>query len=144
MNSFSQKFLPTIVKNHGAFTLIEVMIAIAIISVGFVTLLGSQAKSISIATETQFILRATMLAEEKLAEFESGQRTFATDSGIFVNEVSGYNWQADIEEVTLEIPDLATSDNPKMIRLELSINRTETPLSYTVISYHYAQDERQE
>jgi general secretion pathway protein I len=54
------------------FTLLEVMIALAILSLVAVAFLRAQASSIGLVDESNQISMATLLAKEKMAELESG------------------------------------------------------------------------
>ena len=54
------------------FTLLEVMIALAILSLVAVAFLRAQASSIRLVDESSQISMATLLAKEKMAELESG------------------------------------------------------------------------
>ena len=56
--------------SQTGFTLLEVMVAVAIIAMTFVSLLGSQSQSISIAGISRFETTAAMLAREKLTELQ--------------------------------------------------------------------------
>lgn len=53
------------------FTLLEVMIALAILSIVVVAFLRSQAGSVRLIDEAAYISLATLLAKEKMAELES-------------------------------------------------------------------------
>jgi len=55
----------------GGFTLMEVMIALAILSLVAVAFLRAQAGSVRLVDESNQISMATLLAKEKMAELES-------------------------------------------------------------------------
>jgi len=63
------KTLPSLRKT--GFTLLEVMIALAILSIVAVAFLRAQAGSIRLVDEASQISLATLLAKEKMAELES-------------------------------------------------------------------------
>ncbi|OGP97889.1 MAG: hypothetical protein A2Z51_03255 [Deltaproteobacteria bacterium RBG_19FT_COMBO_52_11] len=58
-------------RSSTGFTLLEVMIALAILSLVAVAFLRTQASSIHLVDEACQISRATLLAREKMAELES-------------------------------------------------------------------------
>ncbi len=58
-------------KGKGGFTLLEVMIALAILSLVAVAFLRAQAASVRLVDESSQISLATLLAREKMAEMES-------------------------------------------------------------------------
>ena len=83
------------------FTLLEVMIAVALIAIALVTLIGAQARSVSIATGSQFDAMASMLAQWKLTELslqDFGQLTGS--SGDFGEAYPHFSWKAEVEEVS--------------------------------------------
>lgn len=134
-------FLKTKISKE-AFTLLEVMIAICIIAIAFVSLLGLQARSLSRATEARFILESSLLAAEKIAEFDGGARALISDNGTFENTTPEYSWESKVEEFTLDDQTVPPSPSPlKMVRLEVSISLKDTPYKYTIVSYNSASSE---
>jgi general secretion pathway protein I len=86
--------------SHTGFTLLEVMVAVAIISMTFVSLLGSQSQSISIADISRFETNAAMLAREKLTELQlEGAETLSSTSGVFEDEFADYSWRTEVREL---------------------------------------------
>lgn len=53
-----------------AFTLLEVMIAVAILAAAMMVLVNSQATAVLMTTETNHVITATMLAREKMSEVQ--------------------------------------------------------------------------
>lgn len=140
MNQAPQKISRAITKtNCAAFTLLEVMIAISIIAIAFVSLLGLQARSLAQATEARFMLESSLLSAEKLAEFDSGERALVSDNGIFDESNTGYSWDAKIDELILENEEIPSLASPlKMVRLELSISLENTLYKHTIVCYYNA------
>jgi len=56
---------------RAGFTLLEVMVAVAILAAALVALVGSQAGAVLMTTETERMLTATMLAREMMAEVQT-------------------------------------------------------------------------
>ena len=84
-----------------AFTLLEVMVAVAIIAIAFVSLLGSQSQSISIATISRFETTASMLARTKFAEIQGGGfEELIGSEGDFENDFTDFHWQTEVSELT--------------------------------------------
>ncbi len=76
------------------FTLLEVMIALAILSIVAVTFLQSQASGIRLTEEASRISVATLLAREKMAELESvGFPEIGKNSGKGGEDFSFYRWE---------------------------------------------------
>ncbi len=89
-----------ITADASGFTLLEVMIAVAIIGISFVSLLGAQSQSISIAEISRFETIASMLARQKLAEIQlSNFEDLFGDSGDFEDDFADYHWQSEITEL---------------------------------------------
>jgi general secretion pathway protein I len=87
------------------FTLLEVMIAIAILSLVAVAFLRAQASSIRLVDESVQISKATLLAKERMAELESrGFPEPGSNSGTFGDAFPLYRWEQTIS--TTDIPDI--------------------------------------
>ena len=88
------------------FTLLEVMVAMAIIAIAMTAVLSSQSQSISLASEAKFSTTAALLAQGKMAETEWGNRLDLTsDSGDFEEDFPGYTWQVKVEDVRMDLPE---------------------------------------
>jgi general secretion pathway protein I len=80
-------------KRNWGFTLLEVMIALAIIAITLVTLLASQSQSLSLASEAKLNTMAALLAQSKMAEIEAeNPEDLASDSGDFGEDFPNYHW----------------------------------------------------
>ncbi len=103
------------------FTLLEVMIAVAIIAIALMAVLGSQSQGLSLAGESRFNRTAALLAQGKMAEIEAvkDQRDLSSDSGDFGDEFPGYTWQLSVHDVLFEGVE-KLSDRLKQIDLEVS------------------------
>ena len=81
------------------FTLLEVMVAIAVIAIALTAALGSQSQSLSIASEAKFYTTATLLARQKMAEIDAGYlEDLSTDSGDFGEEFPNYRWEMTVND----------------------------------------------
>jgi len=102
------------------FTLLEVMISLAVVSIALMALLGSQSQGLSLANESRFNTTASLLAQGKMAEIEAimDQQDLASDSGDFGDEFRDYAWQVSIHDVAFEGAG-KISDRLKRIDLEV-------------------------
>ena len=102
------------------FTLLEVMIAVAIISIALMAVLGSQSQGLSLAGESRFNRTAALLAQGKMAEIETVRDMGAlnSDSGDFGDEFPGYTWQLSVDEVLFDGAE-TISNRLKQIDLEV-------------------------
>jgi general secretion pathway protein I len=88
------------------FTLLEVMVAMAIIAIALTAVLGSQSQGVSLANEAKFNTTAPLLAQCKMAEIEAADPDdLADDSGDFGEDFPGYTWQLTVKDVVLEAPE---------------------------------------
>ena len=121
-----------ILHNKG-FTLLEIMIAVAILAVALVTLLGSQSQSVFFANSARFETMAALLAQSKMSEITiQAADSLSSDSGDFGEDYPGYAWEATVSDVSIEGLD-AISDYLKQIDLAV----TWGALSYNLRLYHY-------
>jgi len=129
--------IPRFFYNSSAFTLLEVMIAIAILAITLATLYGSQARSLSYATEARFNYVAPELAAAKLAELQSGTRDLINDSGDFGEDFSGYTWSLEINDATFDnIASLADLKEP-LQQIDLTVKRDGVPYRYFLRYYGF-------
>jgi len=93
-----------IVNNRSSgFTLLEIMIALAIIAIALVAALGSQSQSVSLANEAKFTTTVTYLAQHKMAELEAKKpEDLISDSGDFGEDFPGYRWEVEVSDVSME------------------------------------------
>ena len=121
-----------------AFTLLEVVIALAILAVGMTVLLQTQATAVVMTTESDKIRIGTLLAQEKMAECELyvekngfssedidengdfsdfGAEDFRADVGdIDIAATLGdYRWAYTIREIELTMPDDLTGTATDLI-----------------------------
>jgi general secretion pathway protein I len=91
-------------QRSPGFTLLEVMIALAVISIALMALLGSQSQGLFLANESRFNTTASLLAQGKMAEIETitDHQDLAPDSGNFGDEFPDYAWQVSIDNVSFE------------------------------------------
>lgn len=109
------------------FTLLEVMVAVAIISIALVTLIGSQSQSVSLAGISRVTLTASRLAREKLAELALAEaENQGTESGRFDEPFADYGWQVEVRR--LEAENLGFEDPDNMLQaVDLLITRGDPP-----------------
>ncbi len=125
-----------LLRSSSGFTLLEVMIAVAVLSISLVALFGAQSHSLSLATEAQFNTIAAMLAQEKIAEIEAGLLPYSNGRGDFGKKYPGYEWSLEVSASHLEGVDFLNAlDNTILYKVKLSIAQTKGVLSYTTIYY---------
>lgn len=90
---------------EAAFTLLEVMIALAIVGIALVALLSLNTRSIQVHSRLQKITQATLLAQEKMSETEVLAETkslaFSADDGVCEPPFSDYRWQLSFDDTPI-------------------------------------------
>ncbi len=86
-------------SSQRGFTLLEVMIAMAILAIVLVTVFHSQSQSIAMANESRAMTTLALLAQSRMAEVE-GQQSLSTGqtSGKFGDDFPDYSWTASITQ----------------------------------------------
>ena len=86
-------------ESRQGFTLLEVMIAMAILAIVLVTVFHSQSQSIAMANESRAMTTLALLAQSRMAEVE-GQQNLSTGqtSGKFGDDYPDYSWTASISQ----------------------------------------------
>ena len=121
--------------NKG-FTLLEVMIAVALIVIALTTLLGSQSQSVSFANSAKFETMAALLAQSKMSEMIlQGPDALNSDSGDFGDDYPGYAWDATVSDISIE-GITSISDYLKQIDLRV----TWGVFSYNLRLFHYVAE----
>ncbi len=118
-----------------AFTLLEVIVALAILSIALITLFGAQSGSLSLATKAKFNTTASLLAQMKIAELESGELAIADGQGDFGDDFPGYVWKIEIRDITGNLPGLNAMLQGAMRRVELTIAWENTAYRYKTRYY---------
>lgn len=126
-------------KRVSGFTLLEVMVAMAIIAVALTAVLRVQAQSLSLAGEARFHTTAPLLAKSRMAVImAAAPEELRSDSGDFGEDFADYSWQASVEELTIDSP----GEFLNLIRkIDLSViwNNSET-FKYNIRFYRYVPE----
>jgi general secretion pathway protein I len=122
-------------QHCAAFTLLEVMVAVAILSIALVTLLGNQGQSIRLADESGFYTTSSRLAREKLAEIILDGETDYRADGDFGENAPGYFWRTDTLPPDFSEHEYLVAAEPYIQLLELTIYTEGEKNMYTVRRY---------
>ncbi len=127
--------------NRG-FTLLEVMVAVAILAISLTALFGSQSASVALATETRFNTQAPLLARMKLAELQVAGELFSGE-GDFGDTFPNFTWELSTEEAFFDESELLKNLDGKLQHLTLTVRWGEDEYSYQLDSYWKSDDEQQ-
>lgn len=126
-------------KKSSGFTLLEVMLAVAIIAIALTAALGSQSQAVSLASEAKFTIRAALLAQSKMAEMETEDpHDLVSDEGDFGEDFPEYRWDMRVSDATL-VEQEEISDYLKQIDLTISWGE-EGLYQYSVRLYRFVPE----
>ena len=115
------------------FTLLEVLIAMAIMAIVLISVYRLHSQTLSMAAATRFYTQAPLLAQSIMAQLETISPSATTgDSGDFGEKYPGYGWSVLTEDVSFEaLGDAA----PDLKRIDLTVTLNENDYAYTIRSY---------
>ena len=115
------------------FTLLEVMVAVAILAIVMVSVYKMHSQSLAMSAEARFYTQAPMLAQSKLAELEiSAEGEFTADSGDFEENFPGYSWRVSIDDVVSEALGEVSND---LKRIEITVSYNNDEFVYRIRTY---------
>jgi general secretion pathway protein I len=115
------------------FTLLEVMVAVAILAIVMVSVYKMHSQSLAMSAEARFYTQAPMLAQSKLAELEiSAEGEFTADSGDFEENFPGYSWRVSIDDVVSEALGEVSND---LKRIEITVSYNNDEFVYHIRTY---------
>lgn len=127
-------------SRQSGFTLLEVVIAVAIIATGFFAVYSLHIQTLAVSNSVRFYTRAPLLAQAKMAELEPKLQDLSDESGDFGEDYAGYAYTVTVADVEHELLG-ETAQRMKKIELRIVLNEGEN--TYEVTAYRYAEaDER--
>jgi len=112
------------------FTLLEVMIAMAILAIALVAVFQSQSQSISMAGDSRFLTTAALLAQSKMTEIEAvDMMNVKTGNGDFGEGFPDYIWSVEAKDTELA--------NVKKIELTVTHRRMTRNNNYLLELYRF-------
>ena len=91
------------VKNNRGFTLLEVAVTLAILATTLTVIISQVIKGINLSTDAKFSSLSTILAREKMTEFEiSGYPAIGTQQGDFGKDYPAFSWLTQVSEAGVE------------------------------------------
>ncbi len=123
-------------RHIQGFTLLEVMVAMAIIAITLGVIFDSQSTSLSLACEAKFNTTGPLLAQKKISELESIRtEDIFSASGEF-EDFPGYRWKLQVEEPAFDFPE-NVSTHLKQLDLTITWGEDET-YSYHLRLFRFA------
>lgn len=123
-------------RQHG-FTFLEIMVALAILSIVLTAVYRMQSQTISMNTEKQFLTLAPLLGAGKLAQLEStAMKDGADEAGDFGEDYPGYRWRLSVEPVTSE---LFTDTGSALVHIDMAVAYQQDTYTFHLRTYRFVQ-----
>lgn len=125
-------------KISSGFTLLEVMVALAVMSIVLVSVYRMHSQSLTMNTAARFYTLAPMLAQGKMAELEVlSSSAFPENSGDFGEQFPGYSWKAAVADVSSEILGEMAED---LKRVDIRVSLNENQWVYSLRTYRFHRE----
>ena len=122
-------------RSSAGFTLLEVLVAVAVTSIALLAVYRLQAQTLDLNYSIRFFTTAPLLAQDALARFEA--ESLADESGgegDFGENFPGYEWEITVEEVESELLENVV-ENLKRITVAVTYNDDEFVFSFSTYRY---------
>jgi general secretion pathway protein I len=116
-------------REERAFTLLEVMVALAVLSIALVVVLKNSGKNLSLMYEANSLTIADFLARQKISELELGLGGTKIMEGQFGQEFPGYQWKAEV------LPSSIPLSQVQLLQIKIIWKEGEREKSYTLSQY---------
>ena len=122
----------------SGFTLLEVMVAIAILAIVLVSVYRMHSQTLTMNTAARFYTQAPMLAQSKLAQIEVDSSGITdADSGDFGDKFPGFTWRISTEEVVSEALGEIAAD---LKRIDMTVVFNSDEYIYNVRTYRFIKE----
>jgi general secretion pathway protein I len=120
---------------ESGFTLLEVMVALAVMAIVLVSVYKMHTQSLTMTTASRFYTQAPILAQSKLAELEAlSSNVFPENSGDFGENFPGYSWKSSVGGVASEFLGEVAED---LKRIEITVTYNENEFVYNLRTYRF-------
>jgi len=125
-------------QTAAGFTLLEVMVAMAIMAIVLVSVYRMHSQTLTMNTAARFYTQAPMLAQSKLAQLEAASAgTIVGDSGDFGDKFPGYSWSISTDEVSSETLGEFAAD---LKRIDMTVSFNSDEYVYNVRTYRFMRE----
>jgi general secretion pathway protein I len=122
----------------SGFTLLEVMVALAVMAIVLVSVYRMHSQSLTMNTAAQFYTQAPLLAQSKMAGLETlSEGGFSEDSGDFGEQFPGYSWKVSEKDVASEILGTAAED---LKQIDVTVSYNDDQFSYSLRTYRFKRE----
>ncbi len=125
-------------QSTTGFTLLEVMVAMAVLSIVLVSVYRMHSQTLTMNTAARFYTQAPLLAQKKMAEVTTtSSGIFASDSGDFGEDFPGYSWQVSANDVSTELLGEVADD---FKRIDVTVAYLNNQFSYRLTTYRFQRE----
>ena len=118
------------------FTLLEVMVAMAVMAIVLVSVYRMHSQTLTMNTAARFYTQAPLLAQKKMAEVTTtSSGIFASDSGDFGESYPGYSWEVSTNDVSSEMLGEAADD---LKRIDVTVSYSQ--FSFGLTTYRFQRN----
>ena len=122
----------------SGFTLLEVMVAVAVMSIVLVSVYRMHSQSLTMNTAARFYTQAPLLAQSKMAAIETlSAGGFSEDSGDFGEQFPGYNWKVSEKDVASEVLGTVAED---LKQIDVTDSYNDDQFSYNLRTYRFKRE----
>lgn len=123
------------IGNSRGFTLLEVMVSLAILGTVLVSVLTLHSQTLEMAAATRADHTAAQMAQEILyAQIKAGLDETFIPSGEFEEKYPGFKWEANQETLSLDSED---ENTPQFVRVDITVDPPGASSGYTLRGYYY-------
>lgn len=120
------------------FTLLEVMVAMAVMAIVLVSVYRMHSQTLTMNTAARFYTQAPLLAQQKMAEVTStSSGIFASDSGDFGENYPGYSWELSTTDVSSEVLGEVADD---LKRIDVTVSYMNDQFSFNLRTYRFQRE----
>ncbi len=135
LNHQYRKARPRSQRTSFGFTLLEVMVALAIMAIVLVSVYRMHSQSLTMNMAARFYTQAPILAQGKIAELEAlSSGVFPENSGDFGEQFPGYSWKTSVADITSEILGEVAED---LKRVDITVSLNENQFVYNLRTYRF-------
>ena len=127
---------PSIRRGKAGFTLLEILVAMSIITIALIAIFKLYTQTISMNQTLSFNTTAPFLAQKKMAEQTSMPAEELSDNtGDFGEDFPGYTWAVSVEEVVSEV-----LETEELKKIDIRVSWNDDEHVYYLRRYRFLRD----